>query len=133
MHLLELAKLNAYRHFHRKDQLDALADFVAFASAVERITASDQEQDEFRTAVRDDWPKVEGTWCDLPATFARAMATDGATSQMAEAKLWEKFRTYRRDVQGDLTYRRAIYCHGGSCRACSPPAAGCHEIGGFVG
>lgn len=101
MHLFELVKLNAYRYFHRNEEQELLAEFLAFASAVEVITAPDREQEAFRAAAKDEWPKIEETWCELPATFARAMATDGATSHLAEAKLWEKFRTYRRDVQGD--------------------------------
>lgn len=100
--LLDLVKLDAYRFFHRKDGKERLAEFAAFAAAVEAMTTPGPSLEAIRASIKQQWPNLQNTWCYLPGTFALAMTGDVASSRLAELGLWATFETYRRDVQGDL-------------------------------
>lgn len=111
--LFELVKLNAYRFFHRKNDDDRVAEFAAFAVAAEAMAGSDENMEAFRIAVKNQWPKVKGTWCELPGTFALAMATDDEASKAAELGLWSILKLFRRDTQHDLaTVQQSMAAEG---------------------
>src|SRR5262249_44569615 len=95
-------KLNAYRFFHRTGADQRLAEFAAFANATDAMTGSEDNQKAFRAAIKAQWPKIEGTWCDLAGTFALAMAADPEPSRSCELRLWATLETFRRDTQGDV-------------------------------
>ena len=98
--LANLVKLAAYRALSEQDGERQLAEFDAFAEAVERISHF-SPADALSAAAASFLRGSEGTWCALHASFAAAIVGSAPDSSAAEAELRAVFNTYVRSRQGD--------------------------------
>jgi hypothetical protein len=98
--LANLVKLAAYRALSEQDGEQQLAEFDAFAEAVEQI-AHPSLIDGLGAAAAPFLRSAKGTWCALHASFAAAITGDAQNSSAAEAELRAVLKTYDRSRQGD--------------------------------
>lgn len=110
--LVDMVKIAAYRSLNEKDDDKRVAEFDAFAAAVERI-AGHSPSDVFRMAVASVLDKANGTWCALHANFAMSIVGANRASVAAEAALRAIFETYDRSKQGDIgSAEQLMVVHG---------------------
>jgi hypothetical protein len=98
--LADIVKLVAYRFVHEKDKDKRLAQFDAFATAIERFAAL-EPSDAFQSASASFLNQATGTWCDLHATFASLIVGSRQQSLAAESALRKVLETYDRNKQAD--------------------------------
>ena len=98
--LADLVRIAAYRAVHEKNGEKRVAEFEAFAIAVELIVGIDPV-DLFRAAATSFLGSTNINWCSLHGSFAAGVAGDAQASLAAEAELRSIFESYDRAKQGD--------------------------------
>jgi hypothetical protein len=100
-HLVELAKIAAYRNVHAKSSEARYDEFVAFTWSAASI-ATTYWAKQLRPFAAPVLKAAHGTWCGLYAAFVLALVGDEAESRAAEAEISAAFGTFDRSVQADL-------------------------------